>query len=146
MPPGMAGAMDGVPTLAPLGALDLLAGADPPPATRNAPADKLGDVAAEAGLRRVQMVAWRDIDDPEAGGSELHAARVAARWAEAGLDVTLRTSRPAGRADRGWRDGCRLDRPAGRYGIFPASARRGLLGPDRPDGAPRPDGVVEIWN
>ena len=34
---------------------------------------KLGDLAAEAGLHRVAMLAWRDLDDPEAGGSEVHA-------------------------------------------------------------------------
>ena len=45
---------------------------------------KLGDIAAEAGLHRVSMLAWRDLDDPEAGGSELHASNIAALWAEAG--------------------------------------------------------------
>ena len=34
---------------------------------------KLGDIAAAAGLRRIAILAWRDLDDPEAGGSELHA-------------------------------------------------------------------------
>ena len=48
--------------------------------------------ALEVGLRRIQMLAWRDLDDPEAGGSERHAHHVASRWAAAGLDVTLRTS------------------------------------------------------
>ena len=46
---------------------------------------KLGDLAAEVVLRRVSMLAWRDLDDPEAGGSELHASTVAALWAEAGI-------------------------------------------------------------
>ena len=47
----------------------------------------LDDVVARAfdvGLRRIQMLAWRDLDDPEAGGSERHADHVAARWARAG--------------------------------------------------------------
>ena len=56
------------------------------------PARSWPQLAAEAGLRRIHMVAWRDLDDPEAGGSELHAHMVAARWAAAGLDVTFRTS------------------------------------------------------
>jgi len=49
---------------------------------------KLGDLAATAGLRRIAILAWRDLDDPEAGGSELHASRVASLWAEAGIEVT----------------------------------------------------------
>ena len=53
---------------------------------------KLGDIAGEAGLERVSMLAWRDLDDPEAGGSERHAANIAALWAEAGIEVTMRTS------------------------------------------------------
>ena len=43
--------------------------------------DKLGDLAATAGLRRIAILAWRDLDDPEAGGSELHASHVASLWA-----------------------------------------------------------------
>ena len=57
---------------------------------------KLGDIAAEAGLERVSILAWRDLDDPEAGGSEVHAANVASLWAEAGIEVTMRTSYAAG--------------------------------------------------
>ena len=37
--------------------------------------------ALEVGLRRVQVLAWRDFEDPEAGGSELHAHRMATAWA-----------------------------------------------------------------
>src|SRR5579872_6851910 len=37
--------------------------------------------ALEIGLKRVQMLAWRDFEDPEAGGSELHAHKVAEAWA-----------------------------------------------------------------
>jgi hypothetical protein len=57
---------------------------------------KLGDLAGDAGLRRVTLLAWRDLDDPEAGGSEIHAHMVARYWAEAGLEVTMRTSFAAG--------------------------------------------------
>src|SRR5207244_626007 len=57
---------------------------------------KLSDAAASAGLRRVAILAWRDLDDPEAGGSEVHAARVAALWGAAGIEVTLRTSHAPG--------------------------------------------------
>ena len=57
---------------------------------------KLGDVAAAAGLRRMHVLAWRDLDDVEAGGSEVHAAEIASRWAAAGLDVVMRTSHAQG--------------------------------------------------
>ena len=68
-----------------------------PDAERSDPADltdqaDLASIAAAAGLRRVHFVAWRDLDDPEAGGSELHAHKIASRWAAAGLDITFRTS------------------------------------------------------
>ena len=39
------------------------------PAPHLDPAAKLGDVAAAARLRRIQVLAWRDLDDVEAGGS-----------------------------------------------------------------------------
>jgi len=62
------------------------------PGTRPA-VTELAELAAAAGLRRVHILAWRDLADVEAGGSELHAAKVAAIWAEAGIEVTMRTSR-----------------------------------------------------
>ena len=37
-------------------------------------------LAGEVGIRRVHMLAWRDFDDPEAGGSELHAHEIAKLW------------------------------------------------------------------
>jgi hypothetical protein len=67
--------------------------ASPPP--DELPGDhraKLGDLAASAGIRRVHMLAWRDLADVEAGGSELHAATIAKLWTEAGIDVMIRTS------------------------------------------------------
>jgi glycosyltransferase involved in cell wall biosynthesis len=105
------------------------------------PDEKLGDIAAEAGIRRIHMVAWRDLDDAEAGGSELHAHEVARRWADAGIDVTMRTSVVVGQPKRIARDGYRVVRKTGRYLVFPRSAVSGFLGRD---GAR--DAVVEIWN
>ena len=45
-----------------------------------------------AGVRKVLVLAWRDLDDAEAGGSEVHADQFERRWAAAGLEVTHRTS------------------------------------------------------
>lgn len=98
-------------------------------------------VAGAAGLRRVHMLAWRDYDDPEAGGSEVHAERIAARWAAAGVDVTMRTSHAAGHPTEISRHGYRVVRRAGRYMVFPRAAiaeATDALGPR--------DGLVEIWN
>src|SRR6476661_3454410 len=102
---------------------------------------KLGDIAARAGLRRVSVLAWRDLDDPEAGGSELHASRVAALWGQAGIEVTMRTSYAPGSAQVSWRDGYRVIRKAGRYLVFPRAAFSEMMGWH---GAS--DALVEIWN
>ncbi len=102
---------------------------------------KLGDIAAEAGLQRVSMLAWRDLDDAEAGGSELHASNIAAHWAEAGIEVTMRTSFAAGHPQVSWRDGYRVIRKAGRYLVFPRAAFSEMMGWHGGR-----DGLVEIWN
>lgn len=102
---------------------------------------KIGDLAADAGLRRVHVLAWRDLDDIEAGGSELHADRVARLWAEAGMDVTMRTSFSAGSPSVAVRSGYRVIRRGGRYMIFPRAVLAELAG-----GHGGRDGLVEIWN
>jgi glycosyltransferase involved in cell wall biosynthesis len=101
----------------------------------------LGTIAEKAGIRRVHFVAWRDLDDPEAGGSELHAHRVASQWAAAGIDVTFRTSAVPGATRALTRDGYRVLRQAGRYRVFPAAAWEGLRMGHRTG-----DALVEIWN
>src|SRR5580704_5639956 len=101
----------------------------------------LASIAADAGLRRIHFVAWRDLDDPEAGGSELHAHKVASLWAAAGLDVSFRTSAVHGASDTLTRDGYRVLRRAGRYGVFPGAAWEGMRMGYRPG-----DALVEIWN
>jgi len=104
-------------------------------------ATKLGDIAAAAGLARVHFLAWRDLDDPEAGGSEVHAHEIARRWARAGIDITFRTSYAPGQAQVEWRDGYRVIRRAGRYAVFPRAAFSEATGRH---GAR--DALVEIWN
>jgi glycosyltransferase involved in cell wall biosynthesis len=102
---------------------------------------KLGDIAAAAGLRRIAILAWRDLDDAEAGGSELHASRIAALWGQAGIEVTMRTSFVPGAAQVRWRDGYRVISKAGRYMVFPRAAFSEMMGWH---GAS--DALVEIWN
>lgn len=103
--------------------------------------DCLGELAARAGIRRVGILAWRDLDDPEAGGSELHAAKVAALWSRAGIDVTMRTSYAAGHPQVIGREGYRVIRKAGRYMVFPRAAFSEVMGWHG-----KHDALVEIWN
>ncbi len=55
----------------------------------------------------------------EAGGSELFVSRVLEVWADAGLDITLRTSLARGHAIDSRRDGYRVVRRSGRFSVFP---------------------------
>jgi glycosyltransferase involved in cell wall biosynthesis len=103
--------------------------------------EELASIAAEAGIRRIHFVAWRDLDDPEAGGSELHAHKIASLWAAAGLDITFRTSAVPGAPEALTRDGYRVLRRAGRYAVFPGAAWEGIRMGHRPG-----DALVEIWN
>ena len=102
---------------------------------------KIGDLAADAGIGRIHVLAWRDLEDVEAGGSELHASTVAARWASAGIEVVMRTSHAAGSPPRVIRDGYEIVRHAGRYLIFPRAVAAELFGRHG-----RRNALVEIWN
>lgn len=102
---------------------------------------KIGDLAAEAGIRRIHVLAWRDLDDVEAGGSEVHIHEVARRWAAAGLEVVQRSSFVAGQPVRVTRDGYESIRQAGRYLVFPRAVLSELTGRHG-----RRDALVEIWN
>jgi glycosyltransferase involved in cell wall biosynthesis len=102
---------------------------------------KIGDLAASAGIRRIHVLAWRDLDDVEAGGSEIHIHEVAKLWAAAGLEVTMRTSWAQGQPTHAVRDGYRVIRRAGRHLVFPRAVAAELFGRTGPR-----DALVEIWN
>ncbi len=101
----------------------------------------LRDMASAAGLARIHVLAWRDLADVEAGGSEVHAAEVQRRWAEAGIEVTVRTSYAQGHPPEGTRDGYRVIRKHGRFMVFPTTVLSEALRRTGPF-----DGLVEIWN
>jgi glycosyltransferase involved in cell wall biosynthesis len=103
--------------------------------------ERIRRIAIEAKIRRVDVVAWRDLDDAEAGGSELHAHEIQQRWAEAGIDVRVWTSRVDGAAREIHRSGYTVNRRAGRYAVFPRTALAGFRGKIGTG-----DAVVEIWN
>jgi glycosyltransferase involved in cell wall biosynthesis len=105
------------------------------------PITKLGDLAASAGLRRIHLLAWRDLDDVEAGGSEVHASEIARLWSEAGVEVVVRTSYAQGHPPTEVRDGYQVIRKAGRYLVFPRAA-----GSEALHRYGHRDALVEIWN
>lgn len=103
--------------------------------------DHLAALASEAGIRRIHLLAWRDLDDVEAGGSEVHAHEICSLWAEAGIEVLIRTSFAADHPPRTRRAGYEVVRKAGRYLVFPRAALSEALGRHG-----RRDALVEIWN
>ena len=101
----------------------------------------MADEMIRRGTRRIHVLAWRDLDDPDAGGSEVHADEFMSRWAAVGLDVLHRTSAARGRAAMDRRHGYDVIRRGGRMSVFPrvvASEIAHTMG--------RYDAVVEIWN
>lgn len=92
------------------------------------------------GIDRIDSFAWRDLADPDAGGSEVHADHVMARWAQAGLTLSHRTSSD-GKAETFTRNGYTVTRRGGRYSVFLSVVASRLLRRARRDVA-----LVEIWN
>lgn len=101
---------------------------------------RLAETLGHHGISRVDSFAWRDLADPDAGGSEVHADEVMARWAAAGIEIHHRTSTDAA-PGRLHRNGYTVTRRGGRYGVFPRVITARILrraGQDR--------ATVEIWN
>jgi glycosyltransferase involved in cell wall biosynthesis len=106
--------------------------------------DRIERYAAEllaSGVRRVHTLAWRDLDDPDAGGSEVHADEFMTRWSAAGLDILHRTSAAHGLPPTASRHGYRVVRRGSRYSVFPRTVAAELT-----HRMGRYDALVEIWN
>lgn len=102
---------------------------------------EMAERADRSGLRRLHMFAFRDLDDPDAGGSEEHASQVAAHLAAAGREVVLHTARVKGAPQEVERDGFRVVRRGGRLGVFATSVLDELTGR-----LGRADGLIEIFH
>ena len=108
------------------------------------PAEQLDDLATsmiQMGTRRVHVLAWRDLDDPDAGGSELHAHEFMRRFAGAGLQVLHRTSAAVGQPESSTRAGYCVVRRGSRFNVFARAVASELthkMGPY--------DALIEIWN
>jgi len=109
---------------------------DDPSAALAAAADRL----RSTGVARVESYAWRDLDDPEAGGSELHADEIFRRWAGAGIEIVHRTS-TIDEPREFERHGYRVIQRGGRYDVFPRVALRQLV-----RRRPLDTATIEIWN
>ena len=92
-------------------------------------------------LQRIHILSWRDLDHPEAGGSELHINKLAERWAAAGLDVVLRTGHVPGTPAELTRNGYRVVRRGGRLTGLVRSPLSEALGRQGPR-----DALVEVWH
>ncbi|MGY6499529.1 MAG: glycosyltransferase family 4 protein [Acidimicrobiales bacterium] len=103
--------------------------------------DEVADDARSLGIRRVHILAFRDRDHPEAGGSEEHAHQVAAHLAAAGLTVSHHTGAVPGEPAQITRGDVTVLRRGGRLGVFPATVLDEWRG--RPD---RRDGLIEIFH
>jgi glycosyltransferase involved in cell wall biosynthesis len=87
------------------------------------------------------VLAWRDLDDPDAGGSEVHADQLMRRWADAGLEIVHRTSTASGLPATARRNGYDVIRRGSRHSVFLRTMMAELAGR-----MGRSDGLIEVWN
>ena len=93
-----------------------------------------------AGITRIESFAWRDLADPDAGGSEVHADHVMSRWVAAGMTLSHRTSTDSA-SETFTRHGYTVTRRGGRYSIFAQVIFSRLFRRAQKNVA-----IVEIWN
>lgn len=74
--------------------------------------------------RQVLILSRRDVRHPAAGGAETYVHRIAARWAGAGVGVTMLTARVAGAPTVETIDGVLIRRAGGDLSVYSHSAGR----------------------
>ena len=92
-------------------------------------------------LRRIHVLAWRDVEHPDAGGSEIYVRNIVGRWAATGLDVTLRTGIVPNRTGSQRRGDVHVVRRGGRVTSLVRGPASEVV---RREG--QRDGLVEIWH
>lgn len=114
--------------------------AEPPGAAVSSAEVQIAQMADRSGIGRVHVLTWRDLEHPDAGGSEIHVTNIASVWARAGLDVVLRTSAVPDHPAEVRRLGYDVVRRGGSRSVF----LRGPLGEMAATG--RRDALVEVWH
>lgn len=87
---------------------------------------------------KILLLCWRDMTHPQGGGSERYIERVGEYLASQGHDVVLRTSAHTDAPRRSMKNGVRIERAGGKYGVYllaPLSVWRH-----------RPDVIVDTQN
>lgn len=92
-------------------------------------------------IKSVHVVAWRDLDDPTSGGSEVHLCHLLREWAQQGIEVTLRTGKVPRQPAEIERDGVRVIRRGGKLGVWVRNVTASVLGRDG-----RFDARLEVWH
>ncbi|MFG2640441.1 glycosyltransferase family 4 protein [Streptomyces sp. NPDC048370] len=75
----------------------------------------------------IAFLNWRDPAHPDAGGAEAYCWEIARRFSAAGAHLTLVSARCPGAPAQEYRDGIRIVRAGGTFGVYAAAARH-LLG------------------
>lgn len=102
---------------------------------------RLTNLVQSSSIKNVLILAWRDLDAIDSGGSELHMHQLAKRLSNAGCRVTVRTSRVQSAPKYLKRDGYEVLRISGRYWSFPRSITAGFL-----NRFEKYDALIEAWN
>lgn len=97
--------------------------------------------AEQVGIRSISVLAFRDLADHAAGGSEVYVDAVLSEWAKAGLQVTLRTVTAPGESSYEERNGYQIHRDGGRVTGVPKISLQAATRRFEPA-----DAVVEVWN
>ena len=105
------------------------------------PEGNLDSLIEKSGINNVLILQWRDLEDVDAGGSEIHSHNIAEIWASKGLEINFRTSAVSNSSKSISRSGYTSVRSGGRFGVFitaPADVIRRRFG--------KFDALVEVWN
>ena len=105
------------------------------------PEGNLDSLIDKSEIDKVLILQWRDLEDADAGGSEVHSHNIAEIWASKGLNITFRTSAVENSSKSIPRSGYTSIRSGGRFGVFASAPTDVLL---RRLG--KFDALVEIWN